>query len=321
MAFSSWLSQTYPPARTFSEDDIPRQTGKVFIITGGNSGVGLELIKLLYPTGATIYMASRSHERAQKAITEVTSIDPSGASRLKFLPIDLADLSTVYVAAATFSAQESRLDILWNNAGVAAQPFGSKTKQGIEVHMGVNVLSHLLLTKLLYPKLKYAASMSAKNSTRIIWTSSYLMEFKAPHGGYDLQNIENGGVKDTLINYGTSKAANWMISHEAGRRYGGDGIISICQNPGNLTTKVWDGQNWFLMRIVNTYLHPPKMGAYTELFAGFSEEITERHQGAYIIPWGRVQEVNSRKDIYEALEEGKGRELWEWCERKIEEHA
>ncbi|EPE24158.1 NAD(P)-binding Rossmann-fold containing protein [Glarea lozoyensis ATCC 20868] len=318
MAFSSWFSQTYPPAPTFSEDDIPRQNGKVFMVTGGNDGVGLALIKLLYPTGATIYMASRSRSRAKKAISEITSTDPSGTARLKFLHIDLADLPTVHSAAATFSAQEERLDILWNNAGVAVQPFGAKTKQGIEVHMGVNVVAHLLLVKLLLPKLRFAAASSRKNGTRVIWTSSHLMELKAPVGGVNLADVENGGVRDVQVNYGASKAANWMVSHECGRRYGRDGIISVCQNPGNLTTKVWDGQPWWVMCVVNTYLHPPKMGAYTELFAGFSEEITERHQGAYVIPWGRVQEGNPRRDIYTALEEGMGRVLWEWCERKIE---
>jgi NAD(P)-dependent dehydrogenase (short-subunit alcohol dehydrogenase family) len=320
MSFASWITQFWPPARTFSEQDVPRQEGRVFMITGGNSGIGLELVKLLYPTGATIYMASRSRERAGKAIKEVISVDPSGASRLKFLHLDLNDLPTVYAAAEAFSNQEQRLDILWNNAGVAAAPVGSKTKQGIEVHMGANVISHLLLTKLLHPKLKMAASMSPKNSTRIIWTSSWLMEFKAPTNGYNLQVIEQGGTKDPQTNYGTSKAANWMLSHEAGQRYAQDGIISVCQNPGNLQTKAYDGQNRFVMMIVNTYLHPPKMGAYTELFAGFSEQITDQHQGAYIIPWGRIQEVNPRKDFYKALAEGKGKQLWEWCERKIEEN-
>jgi hypothetical protein len=64
----SWLAsnvrnlynQSYPPAPTFTEEDVPSQQGKVFVVTGGNAGVGFELIKLLYPTGATVYMASRS---------------------------------------------------------------------------------------------------------------------------------------------------------------------------------------------------------------------------------------------------------------------
>ncbi|EHK97465.1 putative Uncharacterized oxidoreductase [Glarea lozoyensis 74030] len=232
MAFSSWFSQTYPPAPTFSEDDIPRQNGKVFMVTGGNDGVGLALIKLLYPTGATIYMASRSRSRAKKAISEITSTDPSGTARLKFLHIDLADLPTVHSAAATFSAQEERLDILWNNAGVAVQPFGAKTKQGIEVHMGVNVVAHLLLVKLLLPKLRFAAASSRKNGTRVIWTSSHLMELKAPVGGVNLADVENGGR---------------------------------LSEPGESDD---EGLGWTAL-----------MGAYTELFAGFSEEITERHQG------------------------------------------
>lgn len=65
MALSSMMTQFWPPPPTFTEKDVPSQEGRVFIVTGGNQGVGYELIKMLYPTGAVIYMASRSPERAE----------------------------------------------------------------------------------------------------------------------------------------------------------------------------------------------------------------------------------------------------------------
>jgi NAD(P)-dependent dehydrogenase (short-subunit alcohol dehydrogenase family) len=187
------LMQYWPPAPTFTEKDVDSQTSRVFIVTGGNQGVGLELIKMLYPTGAVIYMASRSRSRAEEAIQRVIATDPSGAARLKFLHLDLGDLDIVRSAAKAFSEQESRLDVLWNNAGVGAVPVGSKTKKGIEAHMGVNVIAPLLLTQLLFPKLQAAAAISSKNSVRVIWSSSWLMENKAPKGGYKLEDIEKGG--------------------------------------------------------------------------------------------------------------------------------
>jgi hypothetical protein len=134
MALSSMKTQYWPPAPKFTEKNVGTQLGKVFIVTGGNQGVGLELIKMLYPTGATIYMASRSKERAEQAMKDVTSKGSSNAATIKFLHLDLDDLSTVRVAAKAFADQESRLDILWNNAGIGAVPAGSKTKQGIEGH-------------------------------------------------------------------------------------------------------------------------------------------------------------------------------------------
>ncbi|TVY55112.1 hypothetical protein LCER1_G004844 [Lachnellula cervina] len=146
------------------------------------------------------------------------------------------------------------------------------------------------------------------------------MENTAPLGGYNLEEIQAGGSKDPLINYATSKAANWMLAVEAGELWGGDGILSVCQNPGNLKTHIYDSQPKLMMFFVNFLLHPPKMGAYTELFAGLSGDITEKEQGCYIIPWGRIQSLNPRKDIYEAMKEGKGKELWDWCEAQIKIH-
>lgn len=319
MSFSSFLTQFWPPAPKFTEKDLTDQTGRVFIITGGNQGVGFELIKMLYPTGAKIYMASRSQERAEKAIQTIISTDPSGASRLKFLHFDLDDLASVRLAAQTFSDQESRLDILWQNAGIGAVPVGSKTKQGIEAHMGVNVIGPFLFAQLLLPKLQAAVSLAPKNSVRVIWTSSFMMESDSPKGGYIMTDLENGGTKNPHINYAASKAANWMLAHEAGQRYGKDGIIHICQNPGNLDTHIYHTQGRIFMFFVRLFLlYPPKMGSYTELFAGLSDEITESSQGAYIVPWGRIQETNPRKDLYEALGEGKGKTLWEWCESQIQ---
>ncbi|KAJ6120651.1 hypothetical protein N7523_004931 [Penicillium sp. IBT 18751x] len=321
MAFSSMITQYWPPPPTFTEKDVPSQEGRVFIVTGGNQGVGYELIKMLYSTGAVIYMASRSEERAEEAIKDIVSTDPSGSARLRFLHLDLDDLDVVRRAAKTFSEQESRLDILWNNAGIGAVKVGSKTKQGIEAHMGVNIIAPLLFTQLLLPRLQAAAAASPKNSVRIIWTSSWMAEQSSPKGGFNLEDLEKGGTNDAYINYATSKAANWMIADEAGKRYGKDGIISVVQNPGNLKTQIYNTQGRLMMFFVNRLLHPPKLGGYTELYAGLSPEITEKQQGGLIIPWGRLQARNPRQDIVKALEDGKGQELWDWIEAQIKAHA
>lgn len=71
MAFRSFWTQWFPPAPTFTERDLSSQAGKVFIVTGGNSGIGFELIKILFSTGATVYMAARSKAKAEAAIAAV----------------------------------------------------------------------------------------------------------------------------------------------------------------------------------------------------------------------------------------------------------
>jgi NAD(P)-dependent dehydrogenase (short-subunit alcohol dehydrogenase family) len=320
MFLSSAITQYWPPKPTFTEKHCPSQTGKIFIVTGGNQGVGFELIKILYSKGATIYMASRSQSKAESAIQDIASSDPSSASHLKFLHLDLNDLHSVRAAAKKFQEQEEKLDVLWNNAGLGGVPIGTKTNQGIEGNIGVNVIGPLLFTELLIPQLLSAAASAPTASVRVVWTSSWMMEGRAPKGGYNLKELESGGSKDSHVNYSVSKACNWFMSHEMGRRYGKDGIVSVCQNPGNLNTRIYDTQPAWMMFFGKRILHPQKLGAYTELFAGLSEVITEKHQGAYIIPWGRIQEVNPRKDIFEAIQKGKGEELWDWCWGKIKTH-
>lgn len=130
--------QWFPPNPAFTEADVPRQDGRVFIVTGGNSGIGLALVKLLYPTGAKIYLACRSEERARAAIKEVVdqaATTPQHGS-LEYMHLDLDDLATIKASADSFAQRESRLDILWNNAGIAGAPAGTKTKQGLEGHIG-----------------------------------------------------------------------------------------------------------------------------------------------------------------------------------------
>lgn len=130
--------QWLPPKPTFTETNVPRQDGRVFIVTGGNSGIGLALIKLLYPTGAKIYLACRSEERARAAIKEVVNeaAAASNPGSLEYMHLDLNDLTTIKASAASFAQRESRLDILWNNAGIAGAPAGTKTKQDLEGHTG-----------------------------------------------------------------------------------------------------------------------------------------------------------------------------------------
>ncbi|TGO56893.1 hypothetical protein BCON_0072g00390 [Botryotinia convoluta] len=147
MALSFML--TPPPTPTFTEKNLSSQKGKVFIVTGGNQGVGFELIKMLYPTGARIYMAARSASRAADAMREITKSDPANAGNLRFLLLDLMDLHSVRAAADAFREWEEKLDILWNNAGIGGLAAGEKTVQGVEGHMGVNVLGPWYFARLL----------------------------------------------------------------------------------------------------------------------------------------------------------------------------
>ncbi|KAH8893648.1 NAD(P)-binding protein [Thozetella sp. PMI_491] len=321
---NQWL---FPPKPTFTEKDVPSQAGRVFIVTGGNSGVGFELCKMLYPTGAKLYMACRSKERAEKAIQAIKEAHPhvKDTSSLAFLPLDLNDLESVKAAAATFQKQETKLDVLWNNAGLGGLrvPPGFRTAQGFEPMVGIHLIATLLFTELLRPQLRDAAATSSPGAVRVIWLSSIAAEGSTPPNGLKFEELDEG-TSDRLYNYAYSKSGSWFLAREMARRYAPDGIVSVALNPGNLKANSYEGMPWYGMMLMGPLLHHPKYGGYTELFAGLSPQITQENSGAYVIPWGRIQtdEQCGRKDIVKALKSteegglGYPKRLWEWCEEK-----
>ncbi|KAJ5137889.1 oxidoreductase [Penicillium atrosanguineum] len=290
------LTQIYPPKPTFTEAHVPAGSlqGKVYIVTGGNAGIGLELSKILYAAGATIYIASRSKDKVEAAIKSITSKSPktSTSGQLKFLHLDLNDLEIIKAAAAKFAEQESKLDVLWNNAGTGANAVspGQRTAQDFEPFIGFHCIATLLFTQMLLPQLRAAAAASPEGQTRVIWTSSGLAEAGSPPNGIDWKVIDKGTDKP-MQNYGASKAGTWFISREFARRYkkGRD-----CY----LKTASFDGTPAAVMFIMNrVMLSEPIFGAYTELFAGLSPEVTLETSGAYIIPgdgFGQTQPQDDR---------------------------
>ncbi|KAF2117232.1 hypothetical protein BDV96DRAFT_490441 [Lophiotrema nucula] len=310
---SIW-TQWYPPPPTFTEKDLQDQTGKVFIITGANSGIGFELAKLLYPHGATIYLAGRNEARMNEAIDSIkSSSHPATPAILKYLYLDLEDLQTVRSAVQAFTAQESKLDVLWNNAGMACAPPGTSTKQGFEGHVGTNCIAPLLFTQLLVPQLRNAAEDAPKGSVRVVWTGSAMVDTHSKPAGVDFTAIEAGKTIDAMTDYASSKVGNWFLCNEAAKAWGPYGVYSVVQNPGNLTTRAYRYQPWLLMKVVNLFvLYPAVYGAYTLLYSAFDGEV---QNGEFIWPWGRKAR-SERKDIHEAIEKGAAERFWTWCEEK-----
>ncbi|KAJ2989963.1 hypothetical protein NUW58_g3199 [Xylaria curta] len=133
----------------------------------------------------------------------------------------------------------------------------------------------------------------------------------SPPGGVDFEHIENPKTV-TRKDYAISKAGNYFLAHEGARRWGKDGselslintLISVCQNPGNLYTPMYNNENWLFVEILKKFvLYGPKQGALTMLYAGFSPQINESTNGTYIWPWGR-NIPPARPDVVQAAAEG-----------------
>ncbi|KAI9872126.1 MAG: hypothetical protein M1830_002045, partial [Pleopsidium flavum] len=233
-----WSQSYFIPAPPLTEQNVPDLTGKVFIVTGANSGCGFELAKLTYQKNGSVYVAGRSPERCGSAIEKIKTEFSTSSGTLVFLKLDLGDLTTIKKSAEEFLGKEQRLDVLWNNAGVMVPPKGSVTAQGHELQIGTNCLGHFLFTQLLYPTLKRTAATSPANTVRVAWAGSLAIDVSTPNGGVDFD--EKGDIKYTgqQSQYGVSKAGNLFLASEFGKRTQGEGIVSVAFNPGNLKSEL-----------------------------------------------------------------------------------
>lgn len=257
---------------------------QVYIVTGSNTGVGKELAQILYSKNAKVYIAARSEERANKAIEEIKKAAPTSTGALVFLSLDLGDLTTIKASVGRFLALEEKLDVLFNNAGVMAldNVSSAKTAQGYEMHLGVNNVGTFLFTKLLTPILVATAKSAPPNSVRVVWVASSGTEFMADKGvGVSLDNLDFHIEKPAMERYGLSKAGNWAHGVEFAKRFKADGVVSIPLNPGNLDSDLYREHGFIFKLMTKAILYPSINGAYTELFAGLSPEITIEKSGSW----------------------------------------
>ncbi|KZO97300.1 NAD-P-binding protein [Calocera viscosa TUFC12733] len=304
------LSFIFPPKSKFSFDDIPDQTGKIAIVTGGNSGIGMLTCKILLAKGAKVYMASRSPDRARPVIDQLKKA--TGKSNIYLLQLDLADLYSVRKAADEFLRKESQLHMLFNNGGVMTPPIEQLTEQGYDLQFGTTVLGHAYLTKLLLPVLLSTAE-SAPGSVRVVNTSSS-GHTHAFEGGMDLKTLIDGPPRTkagTWQMYYQSKWGNATYSNELARRYGDQGVVSIAFDPGNIRTDLHKNMpkvGYFIL--VSEALAPP-FGGLSMLYAGTMPEAAHMN-GQYLVPWVRLGKP--RPDTQDPTQ---GAKLWQWCEEQI----
>ncbi|KAF8883526.1 NAD-P-binding protein [Infundibulicybe gibba] len=300
--------ETFPPKAKWTIENVPSLKGKVFIVTGGNSGLGLETTKVLVTRGAKVYMASRSEERAKQAIAEVGR--ETGQLPI-FLKLDLADLDSVKAAAEEFLRAETRLDVLYNSGGVMIPPIGDVTKQGYDLQFGTNVLGHFYLTKLLIPTLINTAKNSPDHHARVITISSGAHHLH----GLDFNTLKDGPARrkmspDSL--YAQSKYGNVVFGKELAKRFGDQGIVSISLNPGNIHTNLQKRMGSFQKRMVSFMMYPVRPnGITTHLWAGTASE-TASFNGKFLIPWARVGTPRA-----DSQDPKIGRELWAWLEEQV----
>ncbi|KLO08983.1 NAD-P-binding protein [Schizopora paradoxa] len=306
-----WNQSWFIPKPAYTPKDIPDLTGKVMIVTGGNTGIGKETIKALLPKNAKVYMASRSRSKAEAAIEE---LEKETGKKAIFLELDLADLASVKRAAEAFQSQEKELHVLFNNGGVMIPDMKELTKQGYDLQFGTNVLGHHYFTTLLLPTLLSTVKSSPPGTVRVITTSSS-GSFLYPNADIVYETLKPGKARDKMGDqtlYLQSKLGNTLVSREFARRYSSEGIASIALNPGNISSDLQRTTPLPLLLFLRAFmLYPTPMGALTQLYAGTAPDAAE-HNGKFLIPWGRVGNHSKASNSPEnALR------LWEWLEAQV----
>ncbi|KAI2643221.1 NAD(P)-binding protein [Xylaria nigripes] len=327
MNLSSLFSVTYqfltPGEPRMVEKDVPDLKGKVTIVTGSNTGIGKEIAQILYSKNAKVYMLARSEEKTRKAIRDIKTAFPDSTGELIYLHLDLANLPSIKTTAEEFHRRESQLHVLFNNAGVAFPPSGSKTEQGYVLPLGVNCIGTFALTKFLTSTIVSTAKTSPPDSVRVIWVSSSAAELFNPVNY--VQSIEDAENLTAMGQYFSSKLGNYLQGTEFAKRHRADGVVSIPLNPGALDSDLWREQNFLVKSFLqSTLLHPSVYGAYTCIYAAFSPEVTLEKSGTYVAPWGNLWHVaanmiNAAKSLEEGGD-GTAKAFWEWCEAQLDKH-
>lgn len=199
--------------------------GKVVIITGGNSGIGLETAKDLAHRGARVILACRSVRRAEAAREDI--VKATGNSDVICKQLDLASLQSVRQFCEDILKTEKRLDVLINNAGAGGLG-NRKTADGLHIGMQVNFFAPFLITYLLIPLMKSSAP------SRIINVSSLLHKY----GELDFENLNMEKYWSDYLVYANSKLFLNLMTVELSRRLEGTGVTINALHPGIAATNI-----------------------------------------------------------------------------------
>ncbi|KAJ3105016.1 hypothetical protein HDU97_008624 [Phlyctochytrium planicorne] len=305
---------------TWSFADIPSLAGKVFIVTGGNTGLGRVTCLQLAKKQAHVIVASRSEAKTLPVIADIKK--ESGNDKVDFLQIDLLSLKSVEAGAKTFLARGLPLHGLVLNAGIMACPFALST-DGIESQYAVNVVAHQLLIKRLLSTLEKSAP------SRIVILSSSLHKSAPLPEGVRFDKINDPAIYNEWTAYGQSKLGNILMAKELNRQLQERGVQNVYVNsvhPGVIQTELIRHQ---LAKTPSIFIKlyyawgslwgttiNEDQGASTQLYLATSPEVEQKpYRGEFFIPIAKLSEPVIPQGTDMAL----AKKMWEFNDALIEE--
>ena len=237
--------------------------GRTVLVTGANTGIGKATAQGLGAQGARVYVASRSAVKGEAAVSAIKAAASSDS--VFFLPLDLADLSSVRSCAEAFLDRGEPLHVLVNNAGVAGRR--GLTRQGFELMFGVNHLGHFALTQLLLDRLASSAP------SRVVTVAS---DAHSSARGIDWDALRRPARGITgMHEYAVSKLCNVLFSAELARRTAGTGVTTYALHPGVVASDIWRRVPWPVRPIVTRRLLSTTEGAQTSLYCATSPDVAQ----------------------------------------------
>ena len=317
---NSGFGRTSEPQDVLEGIDL---TGKVAIVTGGYSGIGVETVRGLAGAGAKVIVPARNREKATANLSDVVG-------DVTIMDMDLADLASVRKFAADFAAQHDRLDLLINNAGIMACPL-TRVGPGWEQQFGVNHLGHFALAQALMPLLEKTASEPGSD-VRVVALASTGHKI----GGirWDDPHWESGEY-DKWQAYGQAKTANALFAVGMNARLAAHGGRAFSVHPGGIATPLqrhldveemvalgWMKEDGTLSDMAAAAFKSPTQGASTTLWAATSPVLKDRG-GEYcedcdIAALGDAENPNRYANVQPyAVDEDSAERLWAMSEEMV----
>ncbi|WP_190079081.1 oxidoreductase [Streptomyces longisporoflavus] len=296
--------------QSWTAEHIPDQSGRVFVVTGANSGLGLATTRALARRGGHVILAVRDEAKGRRAVTEIAAGQPEASLEVRRL--DLADLDSVRAFAGQLHADHPRLDVLINNAGVMAPP-RTLSAQGHELQFACNHLGHFALTGLLLDLL------AAGDKPRVVTVSS--VNHRQAHIRFD--DLSGERRYKPMGFYNQSKLANAVFGRELHRRLSRSGspVRSVLAHPGYTATNLQYGTPIGLWRLVLGRIGNPLLaqrpadGALPQLYAATDPTV---EGGQFIGPGGMAELRGAPARVQlapVAADPDTGRRLWELSEQ------
>ena len=275
--------------------------GKVVVITGATSGIGLVAAGKLAGMGARLVLIARDRGRGEGTLAKLRSAGPAAAHSVHYA--DLSTIAEMKRVAGEIAEAEPRVDVLINNAGAL---FSSRqvTADGLEMTFATNHMSYLVVT------LGLAERLHATPDARVINTSSHA--HKGRH--LDFDDLQSAKDYRGFPVYGRSKLCNILFTRELAKRWADTGVTANSLHPGFVATRFGDSSGGFFqqgIQVAKLFAISPEKGAETIIYLATSDEVA-KVTGKYFY---KRRAVHPTRD---AQDDASARRLWEESARLAE---